>query len=103
MKKIVSLVLVCAMALTLAACGTKTPAETNAPETTAPVETIAPETTVPAETTAPEAETQAPAASTEFQQKFRAKRHLLCPLFQPHSPNLCKKRALRHCRSVCSL
>ena len=64
MKKIVSLVLVCAMALTLAACGTKTPAETTAPETTAPVETIAPETTVPAETTAPEAETQAPAAST---------------------------------------
>ena len=42
MKKIVSLVLVCAMALSLAACGTKTPAET----------------------TAPEAETQAPAAST---------------------------------------
>ena len=64
MKKIISLILAGVMVLGLAACGTKTPAETDAPETTAPVETIAPETTVPAETTAPEAETQAPTAST---------------------------------------
>ena len=36
MKKIISLVLVCVMALSLAACGTEKPAETTAPATTAP-------------------------------------------------------------------
>ena len=65
MKKIVSLALAGVMMLSLAACGSGKPAETNAPETTAPIETtVVPETTVAPETTAPEAETQAPAAST---------------------------------------
>ena len=58
MKKIISLVLVAVMALSLVACGTEKPTETNAPETNAP------ETTAPVETTAPEAETNAPTAST---------------------------------------
>ena len=58
MKKIISLILVCVMALSLVACGTEKPVETNAPETNAP------ETTAPVETTAPEAETEAPVAST---------------------------------------
>ena len=63
MKKIISLALAGVMALSLVACGTEKPAETNAPETT-PIET-----TLPMETTAPEAETtvpetEAPAAST---------------------------------------
>ena len=56
MKKIISLVLAGVMALSLAACGTQKPVETNAPETTAPAET-----TAPIETNAPE--TQAPAVS----------------------------------------
>ena len=60
MKKIISLVLVAVMALSLVACGTKTPAETNAPEINAPAETTvpvteAPETEAPVETTAPAA------------------------------------------------
>ena len=51
MKKIVSLLLVLAMMLALAACGTP------APETTAPAETTTPvETTAPVETTEPAAE-----------------------------------------------
>ena len=40
MKKIISLILVCVMALSLVACGTKTPAETTAPETTAPAVSV---------------------------------------------------------------
>ena len=62
MKKIISLILVCVMALSLVACGTKTPAETNAPETNAPAETTAPVTEAP-ETEAP-VETTAPAAAS---------------------------------------
>ena len=54
MKKIISLALAAVMALSLVACGTKAPVETNAPETNAP------ETTAPVETNAPEAETNAP-------------------------------------------
>ena len=62
MKKIISLILVCVMALSLVACGTKTPTETNAPETNAPAETTAPVTEAP-ETEAP-VETTAPAAAS---------------------------------------
>ena len=62
MKKIISLVLVAVMALSLVACGTKTPAETTAPVTEAPIETTAPVTEAP-ETEAP-VETQTPVAST---------------------------------------
>ena len=40
MKKIISLVLAGVMALSLAACGTEKPAETNAPETTAAPSTV---------------------------------------------------------------
>ena len=40
MKKIISLILAGVMVLGLAACGTKAPAETNAPETTAPAVTV---------------------------------------------------------------
>ena len=40
MKKIISLVLVCVMALSLAACGTEKPAETTAPATTEPAITV---------------------------------------------------------------
>ena len=40
MKKIMSLILAGVMVLGLAACGTKAPAETNAPETTAPAVTV---------------------------------------------------------------
>ena len=40
MKKIISLVLAGVMMLSLAACGTEKPAETNAPETTAPVASV---------------------------------------------------------------
>jgi len=48
MKKIISLALAGVMVLSLAACGTRKPTETNAPETNAPIET-----TVPVETNAP--------------------------------------------------
>ena len=55
MKKIISLVLAGVMVLSLAACGTEKPAETNAPETnapeTTPIETNTPETTAPAPST----------------------------------------------------
>jgi predicted small lipoprotein YifL len=47
MKKLIALLLALAMVLSMAACGTKTPAETNAPETQAP-ETTAPAVEVPA-------------------------------------------------------
>ena len=40
MKKIISLVLVCVMGLSLAACGTKAPAETTAPATTEPAVSV---------------------------------------------------------------
>ena len=40
MKKIISLILAGVMMLSLAACGTEKPAETNAPETTAPAVTV---------------------------------------------------------------
>jgi predicted small lipoprotein YifL len=40
MKKIISLILVCVMALSLAACGTKAPAETTAPATTEPAVSV---------------------------------------------------------------
>ena len=40
MKKIISLILAGVMVLSLAACGTEKPAETNAPETTAPAVTV---------------------------------------------------------------
>ncbi len=57
-KKLLSILLVCAMALTTAACGNK------AEEPAAPAETAAPaeETEAPAETAAPAEETEAPAA-----------------------------------------
>jgi predicted small lipoprotein YifL len=66
MKKIVSLLLVLAMMLALAACGASKPAETEAPATEAPVVTEAPATEAPA-TEAPETEapaTEAPVADT---------------------------------------
>ena len=47
MKKMFAMILALAMVLSMAACGTKTPAETNAPETQAP-ETTAPAVEVPA-------------------------------------------------------
>lgn len=50
MKKLLTLVLALVMVLSLVACGSKTPVETDAPETDAPVET----TTAPVETEAPE-------------------------------------------------
>ena len=46
MKKIITMMLALAMVLTMAACGQKTPVETNAPETQAP-ETTAPAVEVP--------------------------------------------------------
>ena len=53
MKKIISLLLVLAMVMALAACGAAKPAETQAPETEAPVveapATEAPETEAPKE------------------------------------------------------
>ena len=47
MKKMITLILALAMVMAMAACGQKTPAETNAPETQAP-ETTAPAVEVPA-------------------------------------------------------
>ena len=47
MKKMITLILALAMVMAMAACGQKTPVETNAPETQAP-ETTAPAVEVPA-------------------------------------------------------
>lgn len=60
MKKIIALLLIFAMALSLAACGAQeaAPAETAAPVVEAPAETAAPETEAPAE--------EAPAEEAEF-------------------------------------
>ena len=67
MKKIVSLLLVLAMMMALAACGASQPAETQAPATEAPV-VEAPSTEAP-ETEAPEASenasTQAPTVKVD--------------------------------------
>ena len=55
MKRILSLLLVLAMALSLAACGASEPAATEAPKAEAPAVTEAPATEAPAETEAPAA------------------------------------------------
>ncbi len=71
MKKRIALLLVLAMCLSLAACGSKaeeTTPETTVPETTVP-ETTVPETTVP-ETTVPETTAPVPILSAEQQLIF---------------------------------